>query len=219
MPNSMPGLIGHKVGMTQLFTEDGDVTGVTVVNLGPCTVLQVKTADTNDGYYALQLGIGEQKASRSTQAELGHAKKAGLEAAPRHVAEIRVTAELAGKYSAGDVIKADDVFAEGDIVDITGTSKGRGFAGVMKRHNFAGFIRSHGTHEFFRHGGSIGTRLTPGHVLKGKKMPGHMGSEQVTQQNIRVAKVDAERGLLFLAGSVPGPKGGFIKVRKAVKHQ
>lgn len=217
MANSEMGLLATKLGMTQLYAEDGTVVPVTVLQAGPCQVLQVKTTDGKDGYDALQLGYGEQKASRLSKAFQGHAKQAGAETLPRHVAEIRVTPELASSHEAGQTVGAADVFSEGDFADVTGISKGRGFAGVMKRHNFRGFIRSHGTHEFFRHGGSIGTRLTPGHVLKGKKMPGRMGGKQVTVQNLKVAKVDAERNLVFVRGGVPGPNGGVIKVRKAVK--
>lgn len=216
MANSQMGLIGRKLGMTQLFEADGTVVPVTVVEVGPNRVLQVKTTESKDGYDAIQLGYGEQKAQRIGKALTGHFAKSG-EGIPLHVAEIRLTAEAVAGFTAGQTIGAGDVFAAGQTVDITGTSKGRGFTGVMKRHNFAGFERSHGVHEYFRHGGSIGTRLTPGMTLKGKKMPGHYGSEQVTLQNIFVARVDAERNLLFLRGSVPGPKGGIIKVRKAVK--
>ena len=120
-------------------------------------------------------------------------------------------------FEVGADIAVSDIFADGDKVDVSGISKGRGFAGVMKKYNFAGFIRTHGTHEFFRHGGSIGTRLTPGHVLKGKKMPGQMGNQRVTVQNIEVAKIDAERNLIFIKGGVPGPKGTILEIRQAVK--
>ncbi len=216
MANETMGLLGRKIGMTQLFHEDGTVLPVTVVEVGPNQILQVKSSERADGYAALQLGFGTQKEHRINKPMAGHLAKSG--ANPKAlIAEIRVSDEVAGGFEAGQNIGAADVFAEGDVVDVIGTSKGRGFAGVMKRHNFAGFIRSHGTHEFFRHGGSIGTRLTPGHVMKGKKMPGHMGAEQVTVQNLDVVKVDAERNLVFLKGGVPGPKGAFVKVRKAVK--
>lgn len=216
MANQQLGLLGRKLGMTQLFEADGTVLPVTVLQVGPCKVLQVKTANGKDGYNALQLGWGGKRAVLVNKPEAGHFAKTG-EGLPRWVAEIRVSAEDAARFSAGQIISAGDVFAVGGLVDVTGTSKGRGFAGVMKRHHFKGFIRSHGTHEYFRHGGSIGTRLTPGMTLKGKRMPGHMGAEQVTTQNIRVVKLDAERGLVFINGSVPGPKGGVVKLRKAVK--
>jgi large subunit ribosomal protein L3 len=216
MANSQLGLIGRKLGMTQLFNADGTVTPVTVVEVGPNRVLQVKSTTGKDGYNAIQLGWGPQKASRISQPEAGHLAKTSSDAV-RWIAEIRVSAEALAGITPGQTLGAADVFTEGALADVTGTSKGRGFGGVMKSHHFKGFIRTHGSHEYFRHGGSIGTRLTPGMTLKGKKMPGHLGAEQVTTQNIRIARVDAARNLVFLAGAVPGPKGGFIKLRKAVK--
>ncbi len=217
MANESMGLIGRKLGMTQIFSDDGTVEGVTVVEVGPNTVLQVKSVDGPDGYNALQLGFGTQKESRATKPELGHIKKVEGAVVPKFIREIRVSADELAKHSPGATIGAADVFSEGDTADAIGTSKGAGFAGVMKRYNMKGFIRSHGTHEFFRHGGSIGTRLTPGRVFPGKTMPGHMGNERVTVQNLRIVRVDAERNLLFLAGGVPGPKGSAVIVRKAVK--
>jgi large subunit ribosomal protein L3 len=215
--NESMGLIGRKLGMTQLFQDDGTVVPVTVVEIGPNTVTQVKTETGNDGYNALQLAFGSKKESRATRPELGHFKAAN--AAPAaHVAEVRVDSATVGKYERGQTIGAADVFAVGNLVDVIGTSKGRGFAGVMKRHHFKGFERTHGEHEYFRHGGSIGTRLTPGMTLAGKKMPGHMGDARVTVQNIEVVRVDAERNLLFIRGTVPGPQGAFCTVRKAVKN-
>ena len=216
MANEMPGLLGRKLGMTQIFDENDNFLAVTVIEVGENTVIRHKTADGPDGYTAVQLGLGEQKAQRVTKPEAGHfaANNVGIS---RHVREIRVSADALAKYPAGGTLKAADLFAVGEKVDVTGISKGRGFAGVMKRHNFRGFIRTHGTHEYFRHGGSIGTRLTPGHVLKGKKMPGHMGDAKVTVQNVKVAKVDAERSLVFVAGGVPGPNGALVTVRKAIK--
>jgi len=211
------GLLGRKVGMTQLFDADGRVLPVTVIQAGPCPVLRVKSAQGPDGYDAVQLGFGTQKEKRLNKPLLGQYEQAKLEAPVRYVREFRVTAETAGQYEAGQQVKVADLFEEGKVVDVTGTSKGRGFAGVMKRYNFRGFIRSHGVHEFFRHGGSIGTRLTPGMVLKGKKMPGHMGSARVTVQNLFVARVDAERNLIFVKGGVPGPNGGLVMVRHAAK--
>jgi len=211
------GLLGRKLGMTQLFADDGTVTPVTVVETGPCTVLQVKTTAGKDGYNAVQLGFGARKESRVTKAELGHAKAANAAAAPSFVSEVRVDEKTASSYQKGQTVTASELFAAGQKLDVIGTSKGRGFAGVFKRHHFAGFERSHGTHEYFRHGGSIGTRLTPGMTLAGKKMPGQLGNAQVCIQNVSVAKVDAERNLVFLAGSVPGPNGGFVTLRKAVK--
>ena len=215
--NQSMGLIGRKLGMTQLFKDDGDVIPVTVIETGPCTVTQVKTKATKDRYDAVQLAFGERKASRATKPELGHFKKAGLEAPLAHVREFRVDSATASGYSVGGVVQAADLFKEGGKVDVVGTSKGRGFAGVMKRHNFAGFERSHGAHEYFRHGGSIGTRLTPGMTLAGMPMGGHMGSVRVTVQNLVVAKVDTERNLVYVHGGVPGPNGAIVTVRQAVK--
>jgi large subunit ribosomal protein L3 len=211
--NTNPGIIGRKVGMTQIF--DGDtIVPVTIVEAGPCVVLQVKRASGKDGYEAIQLGFLEQKAHRINKPESGHFKKA--ETTPKkYVQEMRVAD--ASKYTVGQVLTAGEVFQAGARLDITGISKGKGFQGVMKKHNFKGFISSHGTHEFFRHGGSIGTRLTPGHVAKGKKMPGQMGNAQVTAQNLRLTKVDAEANLLYIRGAVPGATNGYVTVRATLK--
>jgi len=219
MANESMGLLGRKIGMTQLFDDSGEVLPVTVLQTGPCTVLRVKTEGSRDGYNAIQIGFAPKKASRANKPDLGQFKAAGIEGAMSHVAELRVDADTAAKMEAGQILTAADVFDTGTKVDVTGRSKGAGFAGVMKRYNMAGFIRTHGTHEFFRHGGSIGTRLTPGFVFKGKKMPGHMGSERVTIQNLRVAQVDPERNLVFVRGGVPGPVGALVTVRKAVKSK
>jgi len=213
MANQKVGLLGRKLGMTQVFDSNGAVQGVTVLEVQPNTVLQVKSAGGPDRYTAVQLGTGAKKASRTTRAELGHAKKAGLEAAPRLVQEIRLTEADAKGYAVGGTISVT-LFSENDRVDVTGTSKGRGFAGVMKRHNFSGFKRTHGAHEYKRHGGSIGTRLTPGMTFKGKKMPGHMGDHQVTVHNMKVVKVDAERNLIYLKGGVPGAPEADVLIRK-----
>lgn len=216
MANQSMGLLGRKLGMTQLFDEDGTVTAVTVLQAQDNTVLQVKTADGADGYNAIQLGLLPLKESRATKAQKGHVAKAGA-SLKKFVREVRLDADKVKDFAPGQSLKVTDVFSNGDHCDIIGESKGRGFAGVMKRYNFQGFIRSHGTHEFFRHGGSIGTRLTPGHVLKGKKMPGHMGAERVTVQNLKVVRLDEDRGLVFVKGGVPGPKGALVIIRKAVK--
>ncbi len=216
--NQQMGLLGRKLGMTQIFEDDGEVIAVTVLEVGPNTVVGVKTEDTKDGYNAIQLAFGTQKVNRLNRPQLGQLKPSGLQDnPPETISEIRVSKEQATQHEVGKTLGASDVFAVGQTVDVTGVSKGMGFAGVMKRYNFQGFIRSHGTHEFFRHGGSIGTRLTPGHVFKGKKMPGHMGNEQVTIQNLKIARVDAERNLVMVRGGVPGPKGALITVRTAVK--
>ena len=217
MANESMGLLGRKVGMTQFFRDDGEVVAVTLIETGPCTVLQVKTDDTSDGYNAVQLGFGTQKEHRVSKPQKGHFAKAGA-SVQRFVREIRIAKDKVAGLSRGQQLTASDVFTVGAKVDVTGTSKGRGFAGVMKRHNFRGFIRSHGTHEYFRHGGSIGTRLTPGMTLKGKKMPGHMGAARVTVQNLVVERVDVERNLVMVRGGVPGPNGGFVIVRTAVKN-
>jgi large subunit ribosomal protein L3 len=210
------GLFGIKVGMTQIYSKDGAVVPVTVVDVSGNTVLRVKTKDSKDGYNALQIGVGERRSSKITKPMQGEFDKINV-APTQHINELRVTEADVKKFSAGQVLKASEIFKVGEMVDATGTSKGRGFAGVMKKYNFRGFIRTHGTHEFFRHGGSIGTRLTPGHVMKGKKMPGHMGAERVTVQNLSLVKIDDERNLVFIKGGVPGPNKGFILVRKAVK--
>jgi large subunit ribosomal protein L3 len=216
MANEMMGLLGRKVGMTQMYDSNEALFGVTIVDVSGNTVITTKTEDGTDGYNAIQVGIDEQKEARVNQPEMGHFRKAGV--TPRKfVREIRLSKADAAAFSAGQELNVGDVFADGTVVDVTGTSKGRGFAGVMKRYNFAGFIRSHGTHEYFRHGGSIGTRLTPGHVLKGKKMPGQYGNKRKTVQNLTIIKVDADRGLLYIRGGVPGPNGGYVMVRKAVK--
>ena len=216
MPNSTPGLLGRKIGMTQLFDENNMVVPVTVIDVSGNVVTQLKSEDGADGYNAVQLGIGERKSSQTNKAVQGHFAKADT-SVPTWTKELRIEADQAGNYNVGDTLQLDGTFAAGDKVDVTGTSKGRGFTGVMKRYNFAGFIRSHGTHEFFRHGGSIGTRLTPGHVLKGKKMPGHMGAAQVTVQNLTIARVDNEKNLVFIRGGIPGANGGNVVIRKAVK--
>ncbi len=216
MANTQMGLLGRKIGMTQIFDEAGNAHGVTVIEVGPNTVLQVKNGG-KDGYAALQLGFAPKKDARATKAELGHAKKHGAAGAFKLVRELRLDASAVAAHAAGSELKVDAVFSSNEKVDVIGTSKGRGFAGVMKRHNFSGFKRSHGVHEYYRHGGSIGTRLTPGMTLKGVKMPGHMGAARVTVQNMKVVRVDAERNLLFIRGGVPGPDGAFVTVRKAVK--
>jgi large subunit ribosomal protein L3 len=208
------GLMAKKMGMTRLFAENGTVTPVTVLDASSNVVLSLKSTDSADGYTAVQLGYGEKSEKGFTKAQLGNFKKAGV--TPRAtVREFRL--DDTDGFEVGANLSVSDFFADGELVDVSGISKGRGFGGVMKKYNFKGFIRSHGTHEFFRHGGSIGCRLTPGHVLKGKKMPGQLGNARVTVQNIEVAKVDAERNLLFVKGGVPGAKGTVLEIRKAIK--
>jgi large subunit ribosomal protein L3 len=213
--NECLGLLGRKIGMTQIFNEEGQVLPVTVIEAGPCQIVQVMTEAT-DGYSAIQIGFGDRKEKHTAKPQQGHYKKAGLSAS-RFVREIRLNAADVAKYEVGQTLTVSDVFTEGEKLDVRGTSKGKGFAGVMKRHNFAGFISSHGTHEFFRHGGSIGTSLTPGHVTKGTKMPGQMGNARVTVHNLILSRMDADKNLLFVKGGVPGANGGYVVIRKGVK--
>jgi large subunit ribosomal protein L3 len=214
--NEKMGMIGRKLGMTQFFQADGNVVPCTVVQLGPNTVLQVKSTTSKDRYNAIQLGFAPARAKLINKPLAGHLTKAGASLL-RHVREIRVDAGTVATMSAGKVLTVGEVFQGGQKVDVVGTSKGRGFAGVMKRHHFAGFERTRGAHEYFRHGGSIGTRLTPGMTLKGKKMPGHLGASRTTVQNMTVVRIDAERNLLFIRGGVPGPVGGLVVIRHAVR--
>lgn len=217
--NSEMGLIGRKIGMTQVFDAVGAALGVTVVELGPNVVLQGKTTKGDDGYSALQLGFGTRKVSRVTKGEQGHFKKAGEAVLPRYVHEIRVPDATVEAHPVGTVLSVADVFKGGIRVDVTGTSKGRGFSGVMKRHNFKGFKRTHGVHEYHRHGGSIGTRLTPGMTFKGVGMPGQMGNCQVTQQGLLVHAIDTERNLIYIKGGIPGCDGADVVIRHAVKKR
>jgi len=210
------GLLGQKIGMTQWFDANGVSTPVTVVDFSTNVVLGVKTEDSKDGYSAVQIGFGEKREHRTNKPDAGNFAKAGV--SPRkHVREFRIPAKELSGFEVGQDLSVGDFFADGDKIDVSGNTKGRGFAGVVKKYRFAGFIRTHGTHEFFRHGGSIGCRLTPGHVLKGKKMPGQLGAWQVTVQNLSVVKVDADKNLLFVKGGLPGANGGILEVRKAVK--
>jgi large subunit ribosomal protein L3 len=205
-------LLCRKIGMTRLFDE-GESVPVTVLEAGPNPVVQKKTQAT-DGYDALQLGFGERKRSRTPKPLLGHFDKAQV-APKRHLHESRVAAEDATKWEVGQEVKVD-VFAKGQRVDVVGTSKGRGTAGVVKRHHFAVKKESHGTHEGFRLPGSIGPGSYPGHVIKGLRMPGRLGNEQVTTRNLVVVAVDAAKNLLFVRGAVPGPNDGVVRVRPAI---
>lgn len=204
----MSGIIGRKLGMTQIFDASGAVVPVTVIEAGPCPVVQVRTED-RDGYTAVQLGFGAQKDSRATRAEKGHAVKAGLEAAPSVLKEFRFDEAPA----VGENVTVEG-FASGIRVKVTGVTKGRGFQGVMKRHGFGGGRASHGATRVHRAPGSIGAGTNPSRVIKGKKMPGHMGDVQQTVRNLLVAKVDAERNLLYVRGAVPGPVNGVVFVTK-----
>jgi large subunit ribosomal protein L3 len=204
------GILGRKIGMTQVFDEAGRAVPVTVVEAGPCRVAQVKTPET-DGYTAIQLAFGAAK--RTTKPLAGHLAKAGIDGA-RHLVELRL--EELGDYTPGTEIKAD-VFEPGDLVDVIGVTKGKGFAGGMKRHNFKGLSASHGTERKHRSPGSIGACATPARVFKGTRMAGHMGHRRVTTLNLKVIKADPERDLLLLLGAVPGPKGGLVMIRTAVR--
>jgi large subunit ribosomal protein L3 len=206
------GILGKKLGMTRVFAADGRCIPVTVVEAGPCVVLQKKTAAT-DGYDALQLGFGTRKTHRVNQPEMGHFRKVG-KGAFAHLREIR--AENVDGYQVGDEITCDSVFAAGDIVDVTATSKGKGFQGVIKRHHYSGGPETHG-HMFHRAPGSIGSSSFPSRVWKGKTLPGHMGSERVTVQRLKVVEARPEENLLFVSGAVPGARGGLLVVRKSKK--
>ena len=206
-------LLCRKIGMTRIYAESGESIGVTVLEAGPNPVVQKKSV-AGEGYDALQLGFGERKRSRTSKALLGHFERAKV-APKRHLHESRVTAEDAAKYEVGQDVKVD-VFAKGQRVDVIGTSKGRGTAGVVKRHHFAVKKESHGTHEGFRLPGSIGPGSFPGHVIKGLRMPGRLGNERVTTRNVEVVRVDLERNLLLVRGSVPGANDGLVRVRAAV---
>lgn len=205
------GLLGKKVGMTRLFTEDGRWIEVTVLEAGPCSVIQRKTVET-DGYSAVQLGFDDIKESRCNKPAAGHFAKVGV-SPKRTLREVRVPNDADVKP--GDEIKAD-IFSVGDRVDVVGTSKGRGFAGVIKRHGFAGGPGGHGSH-FHRAPGSIGQSADPSKVYKNKRMPGHFGSAKTTVQNLEVVNVDSDRNLLIVRGSVPGANGGLVMVSKSVK--
>ena len=210
------GLIGRKVGMTRLFTEDGASVPVTVLEVKPNRVTQVKTVAT-DGYTSLQVAFGERRASRINKALTGHYAKSGA-AAGSGIQEFSVTEDVLANYTPGSNISVD-IFQAGQLVDVTGTSIGKGFAGAIKRHNFASNRASHGNSRSHNVPGSIGMAQDPGRVFPGKRMPGHLGAVKVTTQNLEVVRVDAERNLLLIKGSIPGAKGGDVVVRPAVKAQ
>jgi large subunit ribosomal protein L3 len=214
LSNSL-GLLGRKVGMMRLFTDDGDTVPVTVVDVSNNRVTQIKT-EANDGYDALQVAFGARKASRVTKPAAGHLAKAGVEAG-EILKEFRVTADVAGKYAAGTVVPAADVFAVGQKVDVQGTSIGKGFAGTIKRHNMKSQRASHGNSRSHNVPGSIGMAQDPGRVFPGKRMTGHMGDATITTQNLDIVRIDEARQLLMIRGAVPGSKGGFVTVRAAIK--
>ena len=206
-------IIGKKVGMTQIFDESGKVIPVTVVEAGPCTVTQKKTVET-DGYVAVQLGFEDIKESKLTKPEAGHLKKAGVEA-KKHLKEFRL--ENAANMNVGDVIKAD-VFAAGDMIDVTGISKGHGYQGVIKRHGAHRIDMTHGGGPVHRHAGSMGASSHQSRIFPGKIGAGQMGNEQVTIENLQIVKVDAELNMIVVRGAIPGPKGGLITIRNTVKN-
>lgn len=199
--------------MTQFYNADGNVVPVTLIQTGPCVVVQKKES-AKDGYNALQVGFGRKKSQRVNKPEQGHMAKAG-KGAFEVLKEFRL--EDVSQYEVGQEIKAGDLFKAGDRVDVCGTSKGHGFTGVIKRWSFGGFPGSHGTHEYFRHGGSIGNRSFPGRVRKGKKMAGHWGNEQISVQNLEVVDIRPDANLILIKGAVPGAKQGIVVVRQAMK--
>ena len=207
----MKTIIGKKIGMTQIFDETGKVIPVTVIEAGPCTVAQVKTVE-SDGYNAIQLGFGDVKESKVNKPEKGHFAKANLKA-KKHLREFRV--DEVESYKVGDEIKAD-TFEKGDKIDVQGTSKGKGFQGVIKRHGQSRGPMGHGS-MYHRRPGSMGPTSTPGRVFKGKKLPGHMGRVTVTIQNLDIVRVDMDKNVILIKGSVPGAKGAILKLRKSVK--
>ncbi|MCB9521832.1 MAG: 50S ribosomal protein L3 [Myxococcales bacterium] len=218
----MQGVLGQKLGMTVVFREDRQIP-VTAVKVDGNVVVGKRT-EARDGYNALILGVGEQRVSRLSRPVVGQFRAAGLvderdgqELVKRHVREFRVTAEQLEAYTVGQAVKITDLFKVGEKADVTSTSKGRGFSGVMKRHNFAGFKASHGVHEYFRHGGSIGSNTTPARVMKNKKMPGQHGNRRSTIQNVEIIEILADEGIVLLKGGVPGARGGLVQVRHAVK--
>lgn len=214
MANTIKGILGHKLGMTQVFDASNRVVPVTVVAAGPVVVTALRTAET-DGYTGVQLAFGAVDPRKVTKPVAGHFAKAGV-TPRRHLAELR-TEDVSG-YEIGQEIKAEDVFESGVLVDVTGTSRGKGTAGVMKRHGFKGLSSGHGVHRKHRHPGSIGGCSTPGRVFKGLRMAGRMGNEKVTMQNLTVHAIDAEKGFVLIKGAVPGPKGGVVLIRTAVKE-
>ncbi len=208
------GIIGRKLGMTQVFLEDGSVVPVTVVEAGPCPVVQKKTKE-RDGYNALQLGFLPKEARKVNKPLTGHYQKAAV-APSSHLREFRL--EEPAEMELGQEVTLN-LFKPGDIVDVTGVSKGKGFAGVMKRHGFKGAKASRGTHEYFRHGGSVGANSFPAHVFKGHRMPGHLGDQRVTIQNITVMDVKEDQNLILLQGGLPGSRQGLVLIRRATKKK
>ncbi|MGE0872051.1 MAG: 50S ribosomal protein L3 [Kofleriaceae bacterium] len=211
------GLLGKKLGMTQVYADDGESIPVTVIQTGPCHVVGTRTAE-RDGYTALVLGFDEKPARLATKAELGNVKAAGGKP-QRFIREIRLPAEEVAKYAVGQVIGPQDVFADNIAVDVEGVSKGKGYQGVIKKHHMSGMTRAHGTHEYFRHGGSIGCRLTPQRVHKGKRMAGQMGNEKVSVQNLQLFRIMADENCILVRGAVPGSANDYVVVTKAATRE
>lgn len=213
--NTQPGIFGRKIGSTQVFEQDGTVTRVTVIQAGPVVVVGKRTLE-KDGYTALVLGLEERKAKHTRAPLAGYFKKAGV-TPKRMLRELRCDGEFAAKWEVGQTLKLDEIFQPGMLVDARGTTRGRGFTGVVRRWSFAGGVTTHGTHEYRRHGGSIGTNMTPGRTLPNLKMGGQYGNETVSILNLKVARVDVEKHLLLVEGGIPGARNGFVLVRQAVK--
>ncbi|HVJ92490.1 MAG TPA: 50S ribosomal protein L3 [Labilithrix sp.] len=213
--NTKPGVIGKKLGMTQLYKEDGTVQRVTVVDMSSLQVIGKRTKE-KDGYTAVVFGMNDAKEKHLSKAQQGAFKKANV-TAKRTVRELRCEEDFAAKFEIGASVKLSDVFTVGQIVDTQGTTRGRGFSGVVRRWSFAGFVATHGTHEYRRHGGSIGTNMTPGRTLPNLKMPGQYGNETVSVLYLRIARVDDEKNLLMVEGGIPGPRNGLVLVRHGVK--
>ena len=214
--NTTPGLSGKKLGNTQIFLDDGEVRRVTAIQVGPCIVLRKRTPTAN-GYAALELGFGTRSDKHINKPLKGRIDKAKTKA-PRVIREFRLSAEMLDHFEVGQEISAKDIFIEGQFVDVTGTSKGRGFSGVIKRHNFAGAgTVGHGTHEYKRHGGSIGQNMTPGRVFPGMKMPGQYGNKRVSVLNLKIAKILEEESIVLVEGSVPGSKNAIVTLKGAFK--
>ena len=208
-------LLGNKIGMTQIFDENGAVVPVTVLKVGPCYVVGKRTEEKN-GYSAVVLAFEDIKEIRARKSELGLYKKANVQP-KKNMKESRVSREELEKFEIGQEVSID-LFKKGDLVDVSGRSKGRGFTGVMKRHGMAGAKKSHGTHEYFRHGGAIGASASPSHVFKGTKMPGRYGASRVTIQHLRVVDVKPEKNIILVKGAVPGPNRGNVEIAHSVKH-
>jgi large subunit ribosomal protein L3 len=211
------GLLGRKLGMTQVFHDDGTALGCTVLQVGPCIVTGTRTPEKN-GYAAVQLGFEARPVRTLGRPLAGELKKAGIDHTPRVMREVRLDPKELAKYEVGKLLKAGEVFKAGDVVDVVGVSKGKGYQGVMKKHKMAGFRATHGTHEFFRHGGSVGCRLTPGRVHRGKRMSGHMGNVKCTSSDLVIVKVIEDQGVVIVKGAVPGPSNGLVVLKGSTKN-